>query len=172
MSTLYQLNGRLALTNAALAQQQHALAVNLYQNAVPGQPGRQIVLQGGDHGGDQLRGGLIGAQDGDVILPCHDHAFIAGLQMAGIDQCRRPIGKQPVKGDHPLLRGKPRQIGVLHHADNLHPGRLKMLKEARKLERRPVDILYRDLDLLKIRRAVQHFQLKFLGQMGQRDGKQ
>ena len=68
MPSLDQLQRRLGLTDAALARDQHALAVYVHQHAVHGDTGSQLHIQPADHFRHTGRSSLLAHQDRHAVL--------------------------------------------------------------------------------------------------------
>ena len=166
VATLDQLHGGLALANAALAGQQHALAVNLHQNAVAGDPGSQLPGQVGDDGGDDGAGGAGPAEDGDVVLLGHLQAFGAGDQAPGCNEGGDLVAEEPVIDHQPLGGIHLVEIARLHIADDLQAHGLEMVEISGDLQARTGHIRHGDLDLVVIRGTPGHLQIKLGDHLG------
>ena len=105
MAALEKLNGGLALADAAVAQDQHTLTVNVHQHAVAGDLGRQGVIEIVN----DMTGGVhritAGAQQGAAMLLGHLQQLVEHLQIAGDDHGREAVAHQAVKDPRPLLGG-------------------------------------------------------------------
>ena len=168
MAALEQLHGGLTFADAAVADQENALAVDLHQHAVAGNPGRQRGFQVGDDGGNDGAGGFLGAQDGNIVLLRHLEALGVGRDVPGDEQRREFVGKQPVEDRSPLLGLQFVHIAHFHIAHDLQTHRLIMVKIARQLKAGSCHVLNGDADGVKIRGRVGDFQIKFLYQRFQR----
>ena len=102
VATLDELHGSFALADAAFADEQHTLAVDLHEHAVAGDPGGQGTGQIGDDGRNDGAGGGGGAQNGDVVLFCHFQTFGTGDQVTGGDEGRDLEAEEPVIDVEPL----------------------------------------------------------------------
>ena len=170
MATLDQLNGGLRLTDAAVAQQEQTLAVDLHQHAVTGDTGAQVVVQGGDHGGHQRAGLLLGAQYG------HAHP-LGGLQHLLKDGGARGVhhgygAHFHVAGDVTAahLGRQGLHVAMLGVADDLNTGGVEDLKEARQSQTGTADLGGGDHDLIEILGGVDLFKSEFLAELGEGNG--
>ena len=169
MSTLQQLQGRLAFAHAAVANQQQTLAVYLHQNAVTGNPGGQGRAEVGNDAGGQGGSGLSGAQDGDAVLFCHLQALLICREIPGNQKRRGLVGEETVKDGGPLLRRFFLNVADFHIAQDLQPHGLVIVEVTGQLESRPGNVLYGQTNGLVIRRGIYDFQLEVPYQCSQRN---
>ena len=170
MAPLEKLHGALGFADTAVAGQEDALAVDLHQNAVAGDPGGQSGFQVGDDGGDDGAGGILGEQYGDIVLFRHFQHFGMGLDAPGNEQGGELVGEQPVKDGTAVGGGQLAHIAHLHIAHNLQAHGFVVVEEARQLQARPGDVLHRNTDGGIVRGGVGNFQMKFVHQCFQRYG--
>ena len=94
VAALDELNGRLALADTGIAQNQDALAVDLDKHAVAGDAGGQLGVQGRDELPHQSGRHLGGHQDRYTVLLGKLHHFGKRLHAAGQHDGRRLEGEQ------------------------------------------------------------------------------
>ena len=164
VAPLDQLQGRLALADAAVTHQQHALAVNLHQHAVGGDAGGQMGAQGGDQVGLKLRGVAGGEKHIAVILLRHFQTFGEGLGPVTDHQGADVILHELLKGLAPVLRGKRIQICTFHPSYYLYAVGVKVIIKAGELHGRAVHVGGLDEDGLVILGGVQRLELMLLYQ--------
>ena len=164
MAPFDQLQSRLALADAAVAHQQHALAVDLHQHAVGGDAGGQMGAQGGDQVGLKLRGVAGGEKHVAVILLRHFQAFGEGLGPVADHQGADVILHELLKGLAPVLRGKRIQICTFHPPYYLYAVGVKVIIEAGELHGRAVHVGGFDQGGLVILGGVQRLELVLLYQ--------
>ena len=163
---LDQLQGRLRLTDAALARDQDALAVYVHQHAMDGNARRQPDVQPADGLSHKGGGRFLGHQDGNLLFNGDLTEERIRLQLPAVYQTGHGIGKKLVIDlQLPFLRHG-FHIRVFHEADDLQARGLMVFKIAGKLQRRPVDIRLRDPDPLHLDLGSQVFQLHLLYQVG------
>ena len=162
VAPLDQLYRRLALAHAALAQQQHALAVDLYQHAVPGHSGGEMPAEGGNEAHLNICRIALSAQQCPPVLLRSRNALREELQIPGNNDCRNGMGKQILKPSLALLRGQFFQIRPLHLAQQLDPLVVKVVVKSHQLQARAVDVHLADADLFVISIAPDHLKIKFL----------
>ena len=75
VSALDELNGRFALADAAVAEDQHALAVHVDEHAVACDDGRERVIQVVDGHGGELDGRVLRAKQRAAVLLRHLEAL-------------------------------------------------------------------------------------------------
>ena len=121
MAALDQLDGQLALADAAVAQDQDALAVDLHQHAMAGDAGRKLKVQHADEAAHHGAGRLVGAQQGYPVLLCKLLHLREGFQflVAAEDDGRRLLAEQLVKALTALFRRKTGQKVHLRKAHDL-----------------------------------------------------
>ena len=162
-----ELDGGLALADAAFAHDEHALAVDLHEDAVAADPGRQLGIEVGGDGGDQAACGHLGAQEGDIVLLGHLQAFRGGNAVAGEHQGGELVGKEPVVDGGALGGGHLVQVADLGVAQDLQAHGLEMIIVPRKLKAGTGYIRHGELDVFKIRGGERHLQVEFVDHRGQ-----
>ncbi len=164
MTALDQLNGGLALADAAVAEDQHALSVDLDQHAVAGDAGRKHDIEIGDQRRHELTCALGGAEQGHIVLFRAGEHVGGQLQTGGDDDRRRVGGKKRV---HRLLDRLARALVEEAHlalAEDLDALGVEGLKEADQRQYRTVDLVGGDLNLGCLGRQGQGFKRKFANQ--------
>ena len=140
MAALYQLKRRLALADARIAGQQHALAVNLDEHAVYRRAGRKVRVQ---------RAYDIGHKVGGVLACCKHIAVVLfrHLKALGKRRCAVAQNKRRNIVFHELLKalsalglGLELEICALDPADYLQTLGVKVVVKARKLQCGTVDL--------------------------------
>ena len=170
VAALDQLNSRLALTDAAVAHDQNALAVDLDQNAVARDARGQLAVEIGNEARNDIGRSFPAAEHGHIVLFRHFQTLRQRVNAARNDKRRDLIRHEVVENDPALLAGELFKIRRLHRSAHIEPHRLKMIEEARKIQARAAHIVYGHADLGKIGGLVQPFQMKFLYKLTQRDG--
>ena len=89
---LDQLDGGLALSDAAVAVDQNALAGNFNQHAVARDARGKRLLEIGDEAGNDIRCRRVGAQHGHIIFFSHLQTLRQRLIASGNHQNRNLIG--------------------------------------------------------------------------------
>jgi len=140
VAALDELDGCLALADAAVAEDQHALAVHVHQHAVARDHGRQLVVEEVDGHARKLDRGAARAQQGAAVFLRHLHALGEHVELAGDDQRRDLILEQILKAFAPLGGGKALEEHRLRLADDLEPARVKVVEKADELQPRAVDV--------------------------------
>ena len=99
---LDQLNGQLALADAAVAENEDAFTVNFHQHAVAGDAGSQFKVQHTDEAAHHGAGRLVGAQQGYPVLFCKFLHLREGFQLlvAAEDDGRRLLAETAGRGAH------------------------------------------------------------------------
>ena len=169
MAALNQLDGGLALADAALAQQQNALAVDLHQHAVAGDARRQVHLQGGDHRRHKIAGRKTGAQQRNLIGVGRRHHLLWDVQVAADDDRRHLLGKELIQKLLPLLGGVLFHIGKLAQTEQLDSVAVEIIIKSAQLQSRAVDVHRLNHDLLRVTGHIDRFQLQVFDQFGKRD---
>ena len=164
MAALQQLHSGLTFADAAVADQQNALAVNLHKNTMTGDAGCQSGLQIGDDGGNDGAGSLGRAQNGYVVLLGHFQADAVRLDVSGNEQGGELVGKQPVKNHRPLSVFQLGQIAHFYIAHDLQTHWFKMVKITCQLQSGTGHVLHRQPDGFIIGGGKGHFQVKFFHQ--------
>ena len=170
VAALDELDGRLALADAAVAVDEDALAVDLDQHAVAGHAGGQGALEVGDQARDDIGRRVLRAEHGHVVFFRHLQAFRHRLEAAGEDQRRALVGQEMVKNDDPLLRRELLQVGRLHRAADVDAHRLIVVKKTGQMQARAADIVNSHADLVKVRGLVEKVKIEFRNQLGEQDG--
>ncbi len=158
---LDELDGRLALADTALAEDQHALAVHVHQYAVARDHGGQLVVEVVDDHARELDRGVLRAQERAAVFPRHLHTFGEHVEPAGDDQRGDLILEQRLKLRPPLVGGKAPEEHTLRLADDLEPARIEVVEKADKLQSGSVDVRDGQRLRLEIRAGVKHLHLKF-----------
>ena len=169
VSSLDQLQGRLRFSDAALARDQDALAVYVHQHAVNGDARRQPDVQPADGFGHEGGGGLLGHQDGNLLLNGDLTEERIRLKLPAVYHAGHGIGEKLIVDLQLPFLGHGFHIRVFHKADDLQPRRLMVFKIAGKLQRRSVEIRLCDPDSLHLDLRRQIFQLHLLYQVGKID---
>ena len=133
VAALNQLDGGLALADAAVAQQQDALAVDLHQHAVAGDARRQVHLQGGDHRRHKIAGRKTGAQQRNLIGVGRRHHLLGDVQVAADDDRRHLLGKELIQKLLPLLGGVLFHIGKLAQTEQLDSVAVEVIVKSAQL---------------------------------------
>ena len=128
------------LTHAALTRDEHALTVDLYQNAVPGNPRCKITVELINQAGRKLGGVLLGVENIAVVLFSGFQALLKRSTLMADDKSGNLFFHEFFKGFLALLEGKHFQIRRLYTADDLDAGRIKVIVEPCELHGRAVDI--------------------------------
>ena len=161
VAALDQLDGRLALADAAVAEDQYALAVHVHQHAVARDHGRQLVVEEVDGHARKLDRGVLRAQQGAAVFLRHLHALGEHVELAGDDQRGDLVLEQILKAFAPLGGGKALEEHRLRLADDLEPARVKVVEKADELQPRAVDVRDGQRLRLEIRTGIEHLHLKF-----------
>ena len=121
VAALDQLDGQLALADAAVAENEDAFTVNFHQHAVAGDAGSQFKVQHADEAAHHGAGRLVGAQQGYPVLLCKLLHLREGFQLlvAAEDDGRRLLAEQLVEALTALFRRKTRQKVHLRKAHDL-----------------------------------------------------
>ena len=169
VAALDELKGGFAFSDAAVARQQHALAVDLHQHAVGCQPRREIIVQQEDDPCLKLRSVGLNVEHVPVVFLRHLKALGKGLALVADDKTGNVIGHESVKGFQPRFVAERLQIGRLDPADNLNAFRIEVIVEAGQLHGGPVDVRHRQQGSVVILRKVQGLQLHLFHDGFQRD---
>ena len=102
VSALQELDGRLTLADTGVAQNQHALAVDVHQHTVPCDLRRHGSVQIVDKLAGHVHGGLRGPQQRAVMLLCHLHQLRRDVHFPRHDEGRERIAQQLIEHPHPL----------------------------------------------------------------------
>ncbi len=141
MPALDQLDRRLALADAAVAENQHALAVDLDEHAVAGDARRKHDIEIGNQCRHELARALGGAEQGYIVFfGAGQH--VGGQFKAGGDHDRR--GMRGEKGVQRRLHCVARALVEKTHlalAENLDALGIEQLKETDERQHRAVDLI-------------------------------
>ena len=140
MAALDKLQGRLALADAAVAHEQHTLAVDLHQHAVHRHARGQVFLQGMDQIRLKFRGILIRDENTAVILPCHLDTFGEGGYAVADHEGRNIVLHEALEGAAAFLGREAVKIGALDPADDLDAAGVEVIVKAGELQSRAVHI--------------------------------
>ena len=163
VSTLDQFQSGLRLTDTALPRDQHALAVDIYKNAVHGDAGRQLYVQPADDLRHEGGSRLLRHEHGDLMLIRDLQEDLVRLQFPAEHHAGDGLIAQKLVIDLALsLFGQPSHIGIFHEPDDLQTGCVKMFKISGHLQGRPVDVGLRHLDLSYVDLRGHVFQFHLL----------
>ena len=164
MAALDKLNGRLALADTGVAQNQDALAVNLDKHAVAGDAGGQLSVQGRDELPHQGGRHLGGHQDRHTVLLGKLHHFGKRLHAAAQHHGGRLEGEELFQMGVAQGSGQFIQIGHLGQADDLDAFAVKVFVVTGQQDARTVDLGGCDLNFIQLTGGVGNRQVGFLGQ--------
>ena len=167
VAALDQLDGRLALADAGVAQNQDAFAVDLDQYAVASDAGRKLGVQGRDELAHQGRRHLGGHQERHAVLLGILHHFGHGPHPAREHNSRRLEGKQLFQVGVAQRSGQLIQIGHFGQADDLDALVVKVFIVTGQQDTRAVHLGCRDLNLVQLTGGVGGRQIGFLSQLCQ-----
>ena len=171
MTALDQLDGQLAFADATVAKDQDALAVHLHQHTVPGDAGGELQIQHADQAAHQGAGGLVGAQQGNIMLLRQLlHLREGGQFLAAADDDRR--GLLPEQLFQRLVALFCRQTGQKVHLCQTHDLQAELIKViiiARQKQTRAVDLGDLHADLIQRPGGVYHFHADAVGQRFKRN---
>ena len=163
VAALDKLQRRLALTDAAVAHQQHALAVDLDEHAVRRYARSEIVVQGADDVGLKLRG----------VLRCHEHvpveflrhlkAFRKRLHPVAYHEAGDVVLHKALERGEALLMAQRVKICTLDPPHNLQAVRIEIVIKPRELHGRAVHVRRDYQSLLIISGGMQRGKLQLLG---------
>ena len=144
MAALQKLDGRLAFADAAVAQNQHALTVNVHQHAVAGDlRGQRIIEIVND-----MTGGVhritAGAQQGTAMLLGHLQQLVEHLQIPGDDHSGKAVAHQAVEDPCPLLGGHAGEKAHLALSQYQQPLGVKIIIKSHQLQGRTEHVRHRD----------------------------
>ena len=140
MSTHDELNGRLALAHAGIADDHYALAVDVQQNTVAGDAGGQLLAEILHGESNEVRGLFRGPQQGAAMVPGTLQAFRQTLHVPGQDQGRNGVGKQVVKHLGPPGLAHLHDIRHFRLAHDLDPAGIKVIEQSQNLQIRAVEV--------------------------------
>ena len=168
---LDQLNGQLALADAAVAQDQDALAVHLHQHAVPGDAGSQLQVQHADQAAHQGAGRLVGAQQRHAVLFGQLQHLRERFQLfaAAHDNSRRLLAEQLFQRLVALFGREPGQKIHLCQTHDLQTEFIKIVIVSGQKQTRTVDLCDLNIDLVQFFGGIDHLQADALGQRFERD---
>ena len=113
----------------------------------------------------------MAAQNGNIVLLRHLHAFQLRLNVPGDDERRDPVGEKLIEDDIPRRGGELPQIAALHIAQDLKAHRLEMVKIPSQLKTGPGHIVHGNANGFVVAGGVRHRHIEFPDQLRQRDGK-
>ena len=166
---LHELHGCFALADAALAQDENALAVNLYKYAVPRDARRHLDAQVRNQRAHQTGCIFCGSQHGYFILGSELQHLVEHGKVARYDKRRRLCREQRVDMAAAFAfrkRGKITHFGV---AEYLDAGGVKVFVIACQQQARAVHIRRIDRDIFQLRGSVDHFQAQLFHDLVQRN---
>ena len=140
MTALDEFERRLALADAAVARDEHALAEHLDEHAVLRQTRGEIARERGDEVGHELRGVLAHEKEVAVILFRHLQALRKRVHAVADDEADDVVAHERLKALAPLRGCERLEKRALDAADDLQPLGVKVVVKAGKLQPRPVDI--------------------------------
>ena len=145
----------------------------MFRNAVAGDAGGQLHVQDAEQAAHQNAGGLVGAQQGHLILPGQfQHLGERGqLVAAGYDDRRRHLPKQMVQRLVAALRRLDREKVHLGQAHDLQAQIVEILVVAGQEQAGAVDFGDLNVDLAQLAGGVDHLHADPLRQFGERYGK-
>ena len=166
VAALDQLDGQLALADAAVAQNQDALAVDLYQHAMAGDAGRKLKVQHADEAAHQGAGHLVGAQQRYFVLLRQLQHLRKRLQLlaAADDDGWRLLAEQLVEALAALFGGKPGQKVHFREAHDLQAQLVEVVIVAGQKQTRAVDFSDLDADLVQLARRISDLKADLLDQ--------
>ena len=172
MAALDQLNGQLALSNAAVTQNENALAVHFHQHTVAGDAGGKFQIQHTDEAAHQCAGRLIGTQQRHTVFFCQFQHLGKRLQFftAAHDNSRRLLPEQLIQTLPTLFLREARQEVHLRQAHDLQTQLIKIIIVTRQEQARTVDLCNFNTDVFQILRRVNHVHTDFLRQLFKRNG--
>ena len=140
VTALDELERRLALADAAVACDEHALAEHLDEHAVLRQARGEIARERGDEVGHEFRGVLAHEKEVAVVLFRHFQALRKRVHAVADDKADDVIAHERLKPLAPLRGCERLEKRALDAADDLQALGVKIVVEAGKLQPRPVDI--------------------------------
>ena len=140
MAALYKLQRRLALADAAVADEQQTLAVDLDEHAVRRQARGKVLAQGGDDVGLKLRGVLMRDEHIAVVLLSHFYALREGRHTVADHKSRDIVLHEALERGAALLGRKRIKICALDAPHDLQALRVEVIIEAGELHSRAVYI--------------------------------
>ena len=159
VAPLDELNGRLALAHAAVACDEHPLAVDVQQSAVAGDGGRQSLGEILDHLGGEQHRGVRRVKQRPLVLAGHGQALGVDVQVPGDHQGGDVVLEEPGETAGALLRVHALQHLGLRHADDLQAPVVKVVKKAHQLQAGAVHIFDAHQGRVKAAPLVHHSQI-------------
>ena len=135
-----QFDGGFALADAGITGDHNAFAVNVQQNAVPGDAGSQLLAEIFHGMAGEVRSPLGCPQQRPSVVPGALQALCGTFHIPGQDQRRNGIGKQVIKNLGPPVLAHFHDIGQLRLAHDLDPAGVEIVEQAQNLQIRPVDV--------------------------------
>ena len=169
MAPLDELNGRLTLAHAAVACDEHSLAVDVQQSAVAGDGGRQSLGEILDHLGGEQHRGVRRVKQRPLVLAGHGQALGVDVQVPGHHQGGDLVVEEIGEAAGALLPLHAGQHLRLRHADHLQAALVKVLEKAHQLKSRAVYVLDAHQGGVEIRPLVHHRQIQVLHQLADLD---
>ena len=170
VTALEQLNGRLALADTAVTQDQYALSVDIHQDAVPRDlRGRYPVQVVNEPAGDIHRG-VHRPQQRAVVLVRHLHQLRRRLHIPRHDHRRERIAHQLVEHTQTLCLGHALQIAYLAPSQYLQALVVKIIVKAYQLQGGPIHVGNGDHRAVIVAAAVQYFHTEGLHHFFQAGG--
>ena len=168
VAALDQLDRRLALADAAVADQQDALAVDLDEHAVARDARRKLNVQIRDEGSHDVGCGFRRAQQRHAVADRQRVHFLARLDAAGKNDGRRLLGKVAFERNAALV-GAP----ALHHrrlrtADDRNALGVEIFEIAAQLHARPHDVARLDQDIVCAFRQIGGLKLQLVNDLRKR----
>ena len=166
MAALDQLDGKLTFADAAVAQDQDALAIHLHQHAVPGDAGCQFQIQHTDQAAHQRTGRLVGAQQRYAMLLGQFLHFREGSQLlaAADDNSRRLLTKQLIQRFVAFFGRKAGQKVHLCQTHDLQAQLIKIIVITRQKQTGTVDLGDLHTDLIQFLWRIDNFHTDTVGQ--------
>ena len=171
VAALDELDGGLALADAALAEQQKALAVDLDEHAVARDARRELDVEERDQRGQEARGAVGGAQQRDAVPLRRVEHLRRRLEAAREDHGRGLFLKKFFELALLLLHGVRAQIAVLVHPEDLDAGPVEIFEKPVEMQAGAVDVGARDINFRRLPRHIQRLERKFVDDLFKRHGK-
>ena len=171
VAALDQLDGKLTFADAAVAQDQDALAIHLHQHAVPGDAGSQFQIEYTDQAAHQRTGRLVGAQQRYAMLLGQFLHFREGSQFlaAADDNSRRLLTKQLIQCFVAFFGRKAGQKIHLCQTHDLQAQLIKIIVITRQKQTGTVDLGDLHTDLIQFLWRIDNFHTDTVGQRFERD---